>query len=276
VLFDKFNEAKNVIVRQDDIGRILEQSAISKDVDIVALMIVDGLSYYDLPDYTEAIPCLVDGISITKFGFQAIIGKPSVSQLLFASGYKNQVGITYFDVESNEIAKDTYSLFGSSQLFRVVTFEECLEVLKKQNIERGYIQITAPGLEEICHIHHDVPPREEYLRLVFDRFANLVSCLEKNGRKVLACLTSDHGILWRDKIDMKVADKIFPENTIHPRYILGSYLRDFTYVKKIGDQTYSLMRVPYLTRPLRNTEWGVHGGISAWESIVPLIIRTIG
>lgn len=75
---------------------------------------------------------------------------------------------------------------------------------------------------------------------------------------------------------MNIADKIFSEDAKHPRYVLGSLLRDFTHIRKIDAQTYSLMRIPYITRPLKNTKWGVHGGISAWESIVPLIIRTVG
>jgi hypothetical protein len=88
-------------------------------------------------------------------------------------------------------------------------------------------------------------------------------------------LTADHGILWRDqlKADERFCPELAPEDARHPRYALGGIARDCARVWRSDGTTYSLLRFPYLTRPLRHTEWGVHGGISAWESVVPLVIR---
>ena len=41
------------------------EKASKKDTDIIILNIVDGLSYYDLNEDTEAMPCLVNGVTKT-------------------------------------------------------------------------------------------------------------------------------------------------------------------------------------------------------------------
>lgn len=274
-IFENFEAAQRLLPVQRDIGRILYGQAKRSQPDIIALMVVDGLSYYDLTDQPEVKPCLVNGVSITDFGYRETIGKPSVSQRLFSLGYCNQVGFTYFDPESNELASDLHGVFGSSQVVRVSTFKGCLERIKADQMSRGFIQISAPGLDGICHHHQDEPPVEHYIDEILSRFEALISCLEAGHRRVLACLTADHGILWRYKLEGKwsVASDLQPDDSRSVRYIRGSRLRNYLLVRNCLNESYSMLRVPYITRRLRNNEWGVHGGISAWESIVPLIIR---
>jgi hypothetical protein len=92
---------------------------------------------------------------------------------------------------------------------------------------------------------------------------------------VLAYLTADHGILWRDSIEGKieVASDLFHEDARSPRYIKGALLRNYGRIIKSSGQAFTLLKLPWMTRNFRNDEWGVHGGISASESIVPLITR---
>jgi len=276
-LYECFNIAEQLLPTQRDIGRIIHGKTIKFKPDIVALMIVDGLSYYDLPDEPGIQPCLVNGVSITEFGYREVIGKPTVSERLFSLGYSHQMGFTYFDVETNPLANELYGVFGSNQIKRVMTFNECLECINTEKLSRGFIQITSAGLDGICHHHQDEPPVQHYVDSILNRFNTLIDCLRAGGRRVLACFTADHGILWRQHLEGKwcVADDLHPDDIRAIRYIAGSRIRNYVLVKSCNRNTYSMLRVPYLTRKLKNNEWGVHGGISAWESLVPLIIKTV-
>ncbi|MBT9142095.1 MAG: hypothetical protein DDT32_01801 [Syntrophomonadaceae bacterium] len=275
-LYDCFTTAQYLLPTQREVGRILCEKAAKLQPDIVALMIVDGLSYYDLPDKADAEPCLVNGVSTTDFGYREVIGKPTVSERLFSLGYSHQMGFTYFDIEANPLAGKLYGVFGSSQVKRVATFKECLEHIGAEGISHGFVQITAPGLDGLCHHHQDEPPVKHYIDEILNRFDALVNCLHDGYRNVLACLTADHGILWRQHLEGQwyVVTDLQPGDARYIRYIPGSRMRNYVLVKSCLGSAYSMLRVPYITRKLRNNEWGVHGGISAWESIVPLIIRT--
>jgi hypothetical protein len=94
----------------------------------------------------------------------------------------------------------------------------------------------------------------------------------------LACLTADHGILWREQIEgrIEIVGDIYSQETHSPRYVKGHLLRPYGRQVTCDKQRYTLLGVPYLTRSLRSNEWGVHGGISAWESLVPMHIVQIG
>jgi len=275
-LHDSFTAAQHLLPTQRDVGRILHEKATKLQPDIVVLMVVDGLSYYDLPDEVDAQPCLVNGVSITDFGYREVIGKPTVSERLFSLGYSHQMGFTYHDVETNPLARELYGVFGSSQVKRVATFKECLEHISSEGISQGFIQVTTAGLDGLCHHHQDEPPVKHYIGEILSRFDALVSSLHQGHRRVLACLTADHGILWRHSLEGKwsVVNDLQVDDKRCVRHIRGSRIRDYILVKSGLGGTFSMLCVPYITRKLRSNEWGVHGGISAWESIVPLIIRT--
>jgi len=275
-LFDRLSIAEHLLPTQRDVGHILQERATKIQPDIVVLMVVDGLSYYDLPNEVDAQPCLVNGVSITDFGYQEVIGKPTVSERLFSLGYSHQMGFTYHDVEANPLASKLYGVFGSSQVKRVATFNDILEHISAEGISQGFIQVTTAGLDGLCHHHQDEPPVKYYTDEILNRFDALMSCLHEGNRKVLACLTADHGILWRHSLEGKwaVVNDLQVDDKRCIRHIRGSRIRDYILVKSGLGGTFSMLRLPYITRKLRNNEWGVHGGISAWESIVPLIIRT--
>lgn len=274
-LFERFDTAKEVLPTQRDVGRMLAERAKILQPDVVVLMVVDGLSYYDLPDWPDTKPCLVDGATTTEVGYRDVIGKPSVSEHMFSVGYRHQLGFTYFDADTNPLAADLYEVFGSSQVAKIRKFDECLDAIKAQELARAYIQVSAPGLDGLCHKHRDEPPIQTYIDEVVGRFDSLVEQLSKRKLTVMACLTADHGILWRDELEGKweTVGDLQPEDARHVRYVRGSRLRHYLCVRNCLGNAHSLLKVPYITRDLRSNEWGVHGGISAWESIVPLVIR---
>jgi hypothetical protein len=274
-LFEHFEQAQHLLPIQQDIGRILEDHVRKAAPVIVALVIVDGLSYYDLPENQDAVPCLVAGISITEYGYRAVVGRPSVSRRMFALGYADQVAFTYYPPERDDLSADIHDTFSGSQITRVKSFDEVLKGIEERQFSRGYVQVTLSGLDQICHAHHDRPPRKHYLGEILSRFDALVDCLSAKSDRILACLTADHGILWRDVVEdrIQIADDLFRDDIRSPRYIKGAILRPYGKRCRSLDQNFTLLKVPWMTRRFRNNEWGVHGGISAWESIVPLIIR---
>jgi hypothetical protein len=142
-------------------------------------------------------------------------------------------------------------------------------------MSRGFIQVTGPGLDALSHHHQDEPPVKHYIDNIFERFDSLIDYFTHKHRSVLACLTSDHGILWRNSLEGKwsIVNDLQVDDARSVRHIRGSRIRNYIKVKTGYGDTFSMLRIPYITRKLHNNEWGVHGGISAWESLVPLIIR---
>lgn len=276
-LFMKFENLSNILLTQQNISPFIERNCKNKHIDIVIFLIVDGLGFYDLPEHTEAIPCLVQGISITEFGYRQILGKPYISQRLFNLGYKEQLGFSYFSIEENPLASDLFPTFSPSQMFRVREFKEIIDQLKSKTFYKTYIQVTLSGLDHLCHAYRDRPPIDYHIKDILEKFDSLIDCLARPGINILACLTSDHGILWRDNIENNLAiiNDIFPEDIRAPRYIRGRFCRDYGHCVLSMGQNFTLLKYPFLTKKLRINEWGVHGGISAWESIVPFIIKTV-
>jgi hypothetical protein len=137
-LFERFEQAQKFLPTQRQIGRILEERVQQTNPAIVALVIVDGLSYYDLPDEQSAVPCLVAGISVTEYGYRAVVGDPSVSRRMFALGYIDQLAFTYFPPERDDLSADIHDAFSSSQVVRVKSFDEVLAAI-------GMYKLFCPG-----------------------------------------------------------------------------------------------------------------------------------
>lgn len=273
-LFARFDEAKDVLPDQYDIARLIEVRARALEPDVVLFAIADGLSYYDLPEEMGAQPCLVRGVTTTEYGYRAAVGSPSLSRRLFKIGYQNQMGYTYYTPDEGSLSGDIFATFAPSQLLRFHDLDQVLAHMDAHLRARCYLQITLAGLDQICHAHHDRPPREEYIRQLLWRFDHLVERTRGRKRRVLACLTADHGILWREELEgrAEVVDDLFSQETHSPRYVKGHLLRHYGRKVTCLGQRFTLLGVPYLTRSLRANEWGVHGGISAWESLVPLYL----
>lgn len=278
-LADGVERAKRFLPTQRDVADIITSETASMRPDIVLLMVVDGLSYYDLDEATAAEPIIVDGVTITDHGYRQVIGSPPVSARLFGAGYVDQRGYSFFDTKTNSLAGDLFHPFADIQLTRVRQFGEVVADLEAKPVRHAYVQVTSPGLDGICHQHPDVPPVHYYLQSLLQKFDNLVECLSAQHTSVLAFLTSDHGILWREEFEAstwRIAWGLVPEDCTRGRYVRGAIMRDYTVVVQGEGSTYSLLKYPYLARDWRSNEWGMHGGISAWESIVPLITRSVG
>lgn len=273
MLFQRFDIASRFIFSQNDIAEKIINLALNNRPEVVVLILVDGLSYYDLPERENMQPCLVPGISITDFGFRTIIGKPSISNRLFFIGYKKQRAFSFFEY-SNHLSGSIHEGFSESQYTRVKKVDEIFGSLKKFRPKRDYIQIVIDGLDGLCHSHRDAPPIDFYKKRIITCLDEIESIFHKRKISYQIHLVSDHGILWQDAYDnFEIVDDLFPEDSFHPRYTKGTFNRLYGRISSCFGSNYTLFKAPYLSRNFRNNEWGVHGGISAWESIVPFITR---
>ena len=273
-LFERFDEAGRILTTQGDLAERIDKQVSRRHPDIVVLIIVDGLSYYDLPEENAGKPCFVPGVTTTQYGYRQVVGKPSISRRLFALGHTQQMGFTYFDPEVNELSGDIYHTFSPSQVTRVREFDQILRHLQQATLSREYIQISLAGLDQLCHAHYDRPPKEFYVKRVLSYYEKMIDCLQAKTQYMLVVMTADHGILWREDIEnrLEIVDDLFREDLRSPRYVRGSVLRPYGHRCRCLGQNYTLLAAPWMTRRFRNNEWGVHGGISAWESLVPLLM----
>ena len=273
MLFQRFEIASKFILSQNDIAEQIVDLANKKKPEIIVLILVDGLSYYDLPENDSMQPCLVPGVSNTEFGFTTIISKPSISSRLFFSGYKKQRAFSFFDY-TNLLSANIHEGFSESQYTRIKKVSEIYRSLKRLQPRKDYIQIVIDGLDGLCHRHHDEPPIDFYKKRIIDCLDEIETIFSSKIRYQIH-LVSDHGILWQNSYNnFVIIDDLFPEESYHPRYTKGSFNRLYGRICSSKGSNYTLFKAPYLSRNFRNNEWGVHGGISAWESIVPFITRT--
>ncbi|MBP8947515.1 MAG: hypothetical protein KBG73_01660 [Candidatus Promineofilum sp.] len=245
----------------------------------VILLLVDGLSYDDVRLWPEAPePVFVDGPSITfargadggvlrDVGFPAIIGNPPLARHLGELGLARARGYSYWSRESNDVAA---IMFDGMPLRRVGGLAEALALLGDEPLDGLYAQLVRIGTDGLAHGRREVS-RAEVAATVAAVHADLRALAELLDRQKIAgavYLTSDHGMLWRREHTLQLAS--YPSN--HPRYAAGALPPDApaTPMTAAG-QTLSLFHYPYLGLKLRVNDSGVHGGLSYWESLVPLV-----
>jgi hypothetical protein len=263
-----------VLTKQSEIKNIILRSCFKYDV--VGLVIVDGLSYFDVEGFVNCTPCFVDGITKTYEGYKNIIGDPTLGRNIFLKGFSNLIGFSYWDREVDaELTREIFIPFGMKEPTRVESFEQILNKLKRSMVRKSYIQIVTHGLDQLCHKNYEEPLIEGHVVRLLNNFKGLKKIIEEKGFKGLICLTSDHGILWKHKASLKIIDEPSQDTSHSPRYLDGKILRSYALSMNCFGKNYSLIRYPFITRSLRNNEWGVHGGISAYESIIPLIIEEV-
>lgn len=260
---------------QSDIKDYIRRTVLTED--LVVLVIVDGLSYDAVQDLDwEMQPVVVDGLTTTEPGFRRIIyGGDSVSicaALLNEKEFYNPFGFTYWERGQEDLSTDLHSAMGNS-VERISDFEETLTTLRSEAPfeEKTYVQITRMGFDQHCHNRKEEPNRDAIREELIADAQQLEQTVRDITDDYRIFITSDHGILWRDQLpdDPNIVCDDY-EN--HARFLSGD--RDLpqglTKQTAAGDIATAL-GYPYLTREFKNTEWGVHGGFSYHESIVPLI-----
>lgn len=246
----------------------------------VVLLLVDGLSYEDTRHWPEAPePVFIDGPSITfarmpdgtvrrDVGFPAIVGDPPLAARLNSLGLARARGYSYWSRESNDVAA---TMFEGMPLRRVGSMAEAITLLGNEPLDGLYAQLVRIGTDGLAHGRREVGSREvaETVAAVHAALRGLVDLLARQGVSGAVYLTSDHGMLWRREHPLQLSAS-YPSS--HPRYVSGALPADAPAVSWEGDGgVYSLFHYPYLGLNLRANDSGVHGGLSYWESIVPLV-----
>ncbi len=264
ILLDKFDEVSKYMLKQSEIAEKIESEA---NTDVVMLYIVDGLSYWDVrknpPNFGRVTPCLVDVPTLTKLAFPNIISDPPLAERLFDKGYIHRIGFSHWSREDNEL---TDKIFRTIQVCKVSDFSEIVRILRDRLKPNTFVQIVREGFDEFAHKQRRLPPVEAILRDIYDELGQLIKVCEKLRLSYRIYLTADHGILWRNEFEPEVIDNC---SKCHPRY--SSHPVDRSKLFIVEGKEYYCLEYPKVRRPLRSDEWGVHGGISFQESIVPLI-----
>jgi len=266
-------------IRQD----LLRQSNIKEHIlervspeDFVALVIVDGLSYDAVRSFEFDIqPVVVDGISTTGPGFKRIIyggDTLSVYGALTNKDFYNVYGFTYWPRGQEDLSTELHSAMGQ-EVYRIKDFDDALTRLKTDAPfdDKTYVQITRMGFDQECHNRKEEPNRNSVRDELASDIRSLVETAEEVATNYRIFVTADHGILWRDQLPEEPSI-VHDEWADHARFLEGVHdLPNSMTEHDENEGEATALAYPHLTRELKNTEWGVHGGFSYQESIVPLI-----
>lgn len=271
IVSKNYDTAKQLLLNQSNLyKRILKVP----DYETIFLIIVDGLSYERAKRYFDCEPILVDGITKTKNGMNRIVGEDyTLPQRIIDNGRENVYGYSYWSREENpEITKPIFSPIPEEDFYVYKEFNEVISDLETKNLDKGYIQIISNGLDNICHKYRDKPPIDFTLEKLKKNLMKIEDLCRKKNIPSTIFMTSDHGILWEKDNNFEIYDD-FNLKDKGKRYTSGKILRDIT--KVFEKENYTAFKFPYITSKIKRTEWGVHGGLSYEENIIPLIKKEV-
>ena len=269
-LFERYDRLSRFAFTQGQIADRIEEDLVA---DIIVLLLFDGLSYCDWINYPDVQSCLVQGPTITENGFRRIIGHPTIASRLFKKGFKKRRGYSYWNRE-NELADDLFFGFDSStQMVRVAEFKEVLSNLSKLKGNRIFVQIITNGLDVVSHNYRDRPPVSTIASHLYnDILGGVIDTLSKIKASALIYVSSDHGILWKPEPDVDEKFISLNEKKMNSnRFTRGSFISPYCKEFSVGNQIFSCLKYPYVFKMPSVKQWGIHGGISFQESIVPFL-----
>ena len=272
LLADRYDDVASCLLRQSQVAEHIVGRVQAVRPDCVIWLIVDGLAYGDLVRHAPAWlpmtrPVLVDGISTTPLGMRRLVGAPRLAHRLFDLGYPNARGFTYWTRDSNDLTDELFAGFGSG-VTAARTIGEITNALHA-GLPRGtYVQVIRDGVDGVAHDSRTPPPVPALVRGCLDQLEQLAEVARRAGRTALLYLCTDHGMLWRDEhAFVPLPEPVQPR----PRYFETSRISDRVKTFPGAEAGGSALHYPYLRRPFRATEWGVHGGLSYEESVIPLV-----
>jgi len=247
--------------------------------DLVVLVIVDGLSYDDVQQLDVPMqPVFVDGLTTTEPGFRRVIygdaGVSMYARLLKEKQFYDAFGFTYWERGQEGLSTDLHSSMGDD-IHQIRDFSEAVSILQDGAPlgEKTYVQITRMGFDQDSHNRKEEPAHDAIRGSFVDDLRSLCRVASELTDNYQVFVTSDHGILWRDDLpdDPPVVSEDWQD---HARFVEGDHDFEYGITIDVDDEPVTALGYPGLTRDLKNTEWGVHGGFSYQESLVPLIELT--
>lgn len=269
-------------LRQSQIAdRIVNESEAS---DVVALVIVDGLSYGDwVSRGYSAEPVYVDCPTITACGYPNTVyggvNGDHIASRLFEVGFSARLGFSYWEKDNNELTKNLHKQFSDNDVIGdIQDFGDIISYLNSNHWYKGptYLQITLTGPERVAHKHKEDPSISSEVEQVHDKLQQLRELLSDSVPSFKMFATADHGILWRMGIqdELSVIDgdwKHYDRRCIEAPSENTSLSEEYGRREEWDGSEYLRLDYPYLFGSLRSNEPGTHGGYSFQESIVPLI-----
>lgn len=272
-------DARRLLTHKQVAERIVTDT-LTNGYEVVALMLVDGLSYDDARGWEERpSPCFINAPSITysktqsggilpDVGFPAIVGNPPLARQLMDVGIPHSRGYSYWDRATNDVSA---VLFAGMPLVKVSGMAETLKILEGIELTGLYVQIVREGTDGMAHRRREVTNREveATVTAVHDDFRQLVRLVSDSGVKGAVYLMADHGILWKNQHQFTLLSDQQATNTRYTRKRPSSPQHTAPFPTHNGD--YHLYHYPYIGRKIRANDSGIHGGLSYWESIVPFV-----
>lgn len=263
-------------------NKIIEQTSVEE---IVILVIVDGLPFHavkNIATHTKLPlsiePVLVDGISETSNGFQRVVYGNSTTSVyggLIYNSFSNHLGFTYWEKGQENLSTDLHGSMNKRNVHRIRDFSEVSEYLQKDGVNsQTYVQVTRMGMDQESHNRKEAPNPDQQVKELLDDIQELKSTVADLADQYSIYVTADHGILWRDQLPNDPPQIDTGSKQGPPRHIKGSKLIANSLLFNDPSGPGAALAYPYLTRDLKHTEWGVHGGLSYQESLVPLIQLT--
>lgn len=274
IILKRYEFIKQHMICQSSISEEIVRLA---DSEAIVVMLIDGLSYADIKKYAperlcNVKPILVDGVSSTEQGMMRIISSPFLAQRLIESGFERVLGFTYWERHGEPLTDRLFMGFGE-RVHKVKSFSEILEVLDRENLFGTFIQIIRVGLDTFAHRNRDMPNIRALVSDILSDFDRLVILFKDKGISAWLHLISDHGILWVHEHDLQLYES---KSNVYPRHYDQPLDSEHTLITEFEGRKFAILEYPYLRRKLHANEWGVHGGLSFEESVVPWLSIHVG
>lgn len=241
----------------------------ARRLEIVILVLLDGLSFADCRNWPGVEPCLATSPTITRVGFPSIIGHPPLAARLFNAGFPRRVGFTYWERSDEPLTNRLFQTIADTRRLDATkpkAFDQVLDWMSVQDLRHTYIQIVRSALDDFAEGHRTNIPRQAIVQIIRNDLETMFDILRRQNRPAALFGIADHGILWKeDNHDMErvpMAGARYEQGIVGP----GRGCRvDF------DGCAYWVLDYPQMGRSWRANEQGIHGGISFEESIVPFI-----
>ncbi len=275
-----WDDVKSTTTCQSDVSDLITEAA--SDVNVIALVIVDGLSHQDWTEAGyEAEPIYVDCPTRTDCGYPNVVrGAPNGNHLqyrLFDKGYKTRKAFTYWERENNDLSDELHDGFSKNDVIgNIQDFGDSISYLQTHDWFRPktYLQFTLTGPERVAHRMKEDPVIQSEVDAVHQKLTRLRETISTETDSFRIFAIADHGILWRMETDFEELDDKWKQG-IRRDYDdppASASVPDSVGEASIwGGQQYLRLYHPYVFNSLRSNEPGAHGGFSYQESIVPLI-----
>lgn len=239
--------------------------------DFGALLLVDGLSFFDCVTWPErACPCFVDGPSITEYGFLQIMQASALVRRLVDHGRISLRAYAYWERERNALAA---RVFEGAPLQRVRTFSDLINAVRADSGRVNFVIALREGLDALVHRRRELTrvEREATVSAIHRDLQELVAMARERKCRSLVALLADHGIVWREETDFRVVER--SDQSLHGRFSeRPPSAPDLASRMGPGPSTVYCYHPGLLCREPRANEAGFHGGLSARESLVPFIL----